>query len=434
MKLPSIFRRKEKSFTGSYPLPISGGSIPSSWDLNWWQQGKSPVHNGSTAIVQACTDAYAHTIATLTAYHYSLDDNGTKEPIEGTALARLLYKPNSYQTATDFRLNLIKALLLKGNAYVVGFRNARNEFDSIHQLNNAGTMPYIDEETKAVFYAAGDNPMLGNIDAMIPQRDIMHIRMYTPRHPLVGVSPLENAALSMSANASISAHQANFFNNMSRPSGVLSTEQKLTKDQMLQLRQAWESQAQHMESGGIPILSSGITWEPMSLSSIDSQIVEAFNLTINDVARAFRVPLPLVQQHDQGSTYNNVEQLYAQWLSGGLGFIVEHLEQNFNAFFGLPRKQGTEFDTASLLRSDFKAKVEGFTKLVQGGVMTPNEARSRMDGLKPVPNGDDAYMQAQMVPLGYVPPEPEPTPEPEPEMDEEEKFILSENMFLKGMM
>jgi len=426
MKLRNLFSRKTKSVTGSYPLPITGGSIPADWNLGWWQEGKDPLQSGgATAIVQACTDAYAHTVATLHAYHYSADANGTKTPIEGSGLARILHRPNVYQTSTDFRLNMLKALYLKGNAYVVGLRNGRNEFDSIHLLPNAGTMPYIDAETQSVFYAVGDNPMLGKIETMIPARDIMHLRMYCPRHPLIGVSPLENAALSMSANASISAHQANFFSNMSRPSGVLSTDQKLTADQMLQLRGAWESQAKRMESGGIPILSSGIKWEAMSLTSVDSEIIQAFNMTINDVARAFRVPLPLVQQHDQGSTYNNVEQLYSQWLSGGLGFIVEHLEQNFNHFFGLPKNQGTEFDTNSLLRSDFQAKVEGYTKLVQGGVMTPDEARNRMDSLKPVPHGDKVYMQQQMVELGYEPPEPEPVQVPvEPEMDEDEKVML----------
>ena len=414
---------------------MSGGRIPAGWGLNWWQQGKDPVQGGSTAIVGACTDAYAQTIATLASFHYEKKD-GTKTPIDGSALARILQKPNSYQTSSDLKLNMVKNLLYKGNAYVLGLRNGRNEFETIHLLPSTGTMPYIDPDTKSIFYAVGDNPLVGEIEGLVPARDVMHIRLFTPRHPLVGVTPLENAALAVIANSAISGHQAAFFNNMTRPSGVLSTEQTLTKEQMKQLREAWESQAQHMASGGIPILSSGIGFEQMSLTSVDSQIIEAFNMTINDVARAFRVPLPLVQQHAEGSTYNNVEQLYAQWLSGGLGFMVEHVEQNFNAFFALPRTQGTEFSTDSLLRTDFKGKVDGYTKGIQGGLFTPDEARSKFDGLKPIPNGDVAYMQQQMVPLGYIPPEPaaviEPEPEPEPD-DEEDKIILISDYLRKGI-
>ena len=441
MRFRDLFKGKAKTEVvakageAMYPLPVSGGAVPASWSLNWWQEGKSPVMQGGTAALQACTDAYAHTVATLIGSHYEKDDVGTKTPIKTSALARILHRPNGYQTSTDFKLNMIKGLMLDGNAYVVGLRNGRNEFESIHLVPHNGTTPYIDEETSSVFYGIGSNPLL-NIEGLIPQRDVMHLRLYCPRHPLVGVSPVVNAAMSLAANAAISSHQAAFFQNMSRPSGVLSTEQKLNAEQMKQLRLAWESQAKNMESGGIPILSSGISWEPMSLSAIDSQIVEAFNMTVNDIARAYRVPLPLVQLHNEGATYNNVEQLYAQWLSGGLGFLVEHIEQNFSYFFGLPQNQGTEMDTDTLLRSDFKGKVEGYTKGIQGGLFAPNEARRRFNGLKPVPHGDDVYVQQQMVPLGWTEQntapdtlpvdDPPPTPPDETEEEEEERRILTE--------
>ena len=395
-------------------ISVSTGSIPTDWDWNWWQQGKNPVSSSGNATLQGGTDAYAQTISVLNPIHYRRDAEGTKETIKSSALTRVLFRPNKYQTRSDFMLNMTKSLYFTGNSYVVGIRNERNEISSVHLMPSAGTMPYIDPDTQMVFYSFGQNPLVGDIEVMIPARDVMHIRLHCPRHPLVGVSPIESAALSVSSNNSISAHQANFFQNMSRPSGVLSTEQKLNPEQMRQLREAWESQAKKMESGGIPILSSGITWEPMSLSAIDAQIVEAFNMTVNDIARALRIPLPLVQLHNEGSTYNNVEQLYSQWLSGGLGFLIEHIEQNFNYFFSLPKDQGMEFDTDTLLRTDFKGRVEGYTKGIQGGLFTPDEARMKFGGLATVENGDKAYMQAQMVPLGWQPTEPEPVaPEPD---------------------
>jgi len=426
---------REKSITGGYDT--SAGFIPSSWNWNWWQEGKNPMNNTSSVTAQACTDAYAHTIATLKGYHYKLDEDKTKTPVETSALSRILHRPNSYQTSSDFILNLVKSVLLKGNGYVYGLRNDRNEIESVHLMHPDGTLPYIDSGTQSIFYALGENPLLGKVEALVPQRDIMHIRLYCPRHPLVGVSSIEYAALSIAANAAISSHEANFFNNMSRPSGVLSTDLKLNKEQMAQLREAWESQAKNMDSGGIPILSSGIKWEPMALSSIDAQIVDAFNMTVNDIARAFRVPLPIIQLHNEASTYNNVEQLYAQWLSGGLGFLIEHIEQNYSYFFGLKRNEGTELDTETLLRTDFKGKVDGYSKGIQGGLFTPNEGRKKFNGLKPLPNGDVAYMQQQMVPLGWTPepaPAAEPLPEPEPIMDEETELAVVEQLLTKAIM
>jgi phage portal protein BeeE len=193
-------------------------------------------------------------------------------------------------------------------------------------------------------------------------------------------------------------------------------------------------------------LGSGIKWEPMSISSQDSQLIQAFQMTVEDVARAFRVPLPLVGDY-RHSTYNNVEQLVSSWLATGLGFLLEHIEVCIDKFFQLPREQFTEFDVESLLRTDFSTRVDGYTKAIQQGLMTPNEARAKMGGLPSVEKGDVVYAQAQMRPLGeeaavVIPeaPAPEPVaeieqtePEPEAAVDSDEERNTSV-YYLKGLL
>lgn len=410
--LSKIFGRgKATEKQMGYPLPISGGMIPGGWPWNWWQQGKNPVHGGTTATVEACVNAYAETLASMSVGVYSVADDGHKTRKANIAADRILRNPNQYQTSSDFELNMIKALMIHGNAYAVALRNDRNEVSELHQIPSQSTQPYIEPETRQIFYGAGDNPVLGDLSALIPARDVLHIRLYTPRHPLVGVSPIEHAAGAIAANSSITNHQAAFFSRMSRPSGVLSTEQKLNREQMVQLRQAWEEQSKGLDSGGIPILSSGIKWEQMAISSQDAQLVDAFNMSVTDIARAFRVPLPLVQLYEN-ATYNNVEQLYAQWLSGGLGFLLEHVERSMEKFFTLPANMVVNYDADSLLRTDFAARVEGYTRLVQSGVMTVNEARVKVDGMPPVDNGDQPIVQQQMVPLGWTEQQAEQEPAP----------------------
>ena len=123
---------------------------------------------------------------------------------------------------------------------------------------------------------------------------------------------------------------------------------------------------------------------------------------------------------------------------------MEHIETSFDKFFGLPRGQFTEFDVDSLLRTDFQTRIDGYTRAIQQGLMTPNEARAKMGGLPSVDNGDVVYAQAQMQPLGYEPPEPEPVAEPvealpeaeaeegaEAEQDEAEKNVV---VYLKGLI
>jgi phage portal protein BeeE len=172
-------------------------------------------------------------------------------------------------------------------------------------------------------------------------------------------------------------------------------------------------QSQGLNSGGVPILSNGLKWQGLSINSQDAQLVAAFNMTVEDVARAFRVPLPIVGAY-QHSTYNNVEQLISLWMATGLGFVLEHLEQSFDAMFELPANEFCEFDTDTLLRTDFAGRIEALTKGISGGLYAPNEARAK-EGLKSVAFGDEPRVQAQVVPLsqvGAVPATPTPSATP----------------------
>jgi HK97 family phage portal protein len=400
--------------------PTMEGGLPVTWPSNWWQRNLQPFGGGATAILQACIDAYAQTIASLRAAHRKHGKNGGSDFVKTSALARVLHRPNAYQTRSDFMLNLVWSLLSHGNGYAWAQRDEVGTIIALHLFDPRNAAPYIDPETGSVFYSLGGNPFVAaGIAYMIPARDVLHVRLHTPRHPLVGVTPAVAAALALAANSAITGHQAAFFGNMARPSGVLSTEQSLTKVQIETLRAAWEAQSAGMNSGGVPILANGLKWQGLSINSQDSQVVQAFNMTVEDVARAFRVPLPLVGAY-QHATYNNVEQLISLWMATGLGFVLEHIELAFDALFELPVGDFTEFDTETLLRTDFKGRIEALTKGIAGGLYSPNEARGK-EGLPSVEYGDEPRVQAQVVPLsqvGATPAPSAPTAEPAPLEDE----------------
>jgi len=104
------------------------------------------------------------------------------------------------------------------------------------------------------------------------------------------------------------------------------------------------------------------------------------------------------------------------WLSTGLGFCLNHIEQAFDRLFDLrgEPEEYCEFDTGALLRSAMKDRIEALVRGVQGGVFAPNEARN-MEGLDSVPFGDEPRTQAQVVPLsaaGSIPSAPGPAVSP----------------------
>ena len=351
--------------------------------------------------VYACVMAIARAMSQCYPKHIRVQ-NGTFTEITNSAAYRVLLNPNGYQTSPDFILNLIALALFDGEAFAIVTRNDRFEVSSIHLLPRGTCTPVIDSESREIFYAVGENPLApGGADYVAPARDILHLRFHTPRHPLVGESAIKAAALAIGINVSLTKTQAAFFANMNRPSGIISTDAVLNREQLTSLRTAFEEQAKGMAAGKIPVLAGGLKFQPLSINSQDAQLVEAQRMSLEDICRVFGVPPPLVGELSH-ATLSNAETLVQHFLSMSLGSYLEHTERAFDRLFGLSGgNEYVELDTAALLRTDFAGRIDGLTKAVQGGLMTPSEARGR-EGLGPIAGGDSAYLQRQMVPIDKI--------------------------------
>jgi HK97 family phage portal protein len=374
------------------------GALEDGWQRNL---RVDPTTARLVPAVHACIMVIARSISQCYPKHIRELEGGKTTEVRNSAAYRVLRNPNSYQTTPEFLLNMIATALTEGEAFAVATRNARTEVDSLHLLPPRACAPYVDSETKEVFYAVGANPLgPGGTEYMAPARDILHLRFYTPRHPLIGETPIKAAALAIGINVALARGQAAFFANMSRPSGVLSTDVALTKDQMLQLRAAFDEQSQGMAAGKIPILANGLKFQQLSISSQDAQLVQAQQMSLEDICRVFGVPPPLVGDLNH-ATLNNSETLIQHFMSMSLGSYLEHLDRAFDRLFQLPDREYIELDTTALLRTNFLTRIDGLTKAVQGGVFTPNEARAR-EGFGPIEGGDAAYLQRQMVPIDQI--------------------------------
>src|SRR5262249_25099870 len=123
-----------------------------------------------------------------------------------------------------------------------------------------------------------------------------------------------------------------------------------------------------------------------------------------------RIPLQLLGLG--GAPFSSTEALMSFWLSTGLGFALNHVEEAIDKLFrleGLPTEY-TEFDTSALLRTAQKDRIEALARAVQSGILAPNEARNQ-EGFDSVPYGDEPRVQAQVIPLsaaGSIPAAPTP--------------------------
>src|SRR4029077_1558773 len=252
---------------------------------------------------------------------------------------------------------------------------------------------------------------------VVPARDVLHIKLDTRRNPLIGETWLSALASEVATHSAIYNSMSTFSNNMSRPSGVLTTDLQIKKEDRDELRARWNEQAKGMNAGGVPILTHGLKFQPISISNQDAQIVEQHKMTDQKIASVFGVPAILLGITDT-ATQKSAEALMAEWLASGLGFVINHIEQAFDKFIGLATspagREWTEFDTRMLLRSMFKDRIDGLARGVQGGIYSPNEAR-RLEGLPEAEDGDEPRVQEQVGPLSAwdkQPPKPAMPPPP----------------------
>ena len=416
MRLPSIVAKALALVTkgegeyrpGPYNLPVTGGwlTAEAGSNLNWWQLGYDPVNYSETsAIVEACVSAYSQTIAMCPGDHWRLNEKGGRDRVINSSLARLLRRPNNYQSISDFLLNLTRSLYLDGNAYALGLRNDRFEISELHLMHPRQSGPQVVRQTGEVFYRLGGNDVMdlrfGQAPLLVPARDVLHVRLHTSRrypYPLIGESPLAAAMPDIMASSAITQQQINYYLNQARPSAVLSTDLQLDKDQVQALRDRWNEQVRGLQQGGTPILTAGLKVQPWGVSAKDADIAEIAKMSGQNIALAYRIPLQLLGLG--GTAYSSTELMMQSWIASGLGFAINHIEEAFGLLFKLRGQpdEYIEFDTAALLRSAMRDRIDALARGVQGGIYSPNEARER-EGLDSVEYGEEPRVQQQVVPL-----------------------------------
>lgn len=403
--LPSWTKRSKEGEYRPGPYALSDGwlSAKAGKFWNFWQMGYSVQPYGeSSAMVEACVSAYAQTVAMCPGDHWRTMPNGGRERAVNSALTRWLRRPNDYQTISDFLLNLTRRLYERGEVYAVGIRNERNEVVETHLMKDGQPMIGADG---SIFYWLGGNEIIERrfrFDLPVPARDVLHIRLHTPMHPLKGVSPILATTLERAMAGAALNQQVAFYLNQARPSFILETDQKLTADQTRELRKLWDEQTQGEGAGGTPFLSWGLKAKAVTVGAKDTELAEMLKITDQSIALAFRLPLQVLGVGD--TPFASTEALMSSWKSSGLGFCLNHIEEAIGTLFGLKGQpdEYLEFDTDALMRSNFKDMIEGLARGTISGIYAPDEARNKI-GLPSVPGGvgKEPRVQQQVVPLSF---------------------------------
>lgn len=418
----------------SAPVPARYGflgPIYEPWGGAWQQHAVAETRENllTFSAVYACIALISGDVAKLRAKLTRRDENGIWNEVDASPFLPVLRKPNHYQTRIQlFELWLVSKLLY-GNSYILKERDARGVVSSIYVLDPTRVMPLV-AMSGDIFYQLSRDDISGlSTDVTVPESEIIHDRGMCLYHPLVGVSPIHACAYSGTQGVKIQRNSATFFQNMSRPSGMLTGPGTIPDETAARLKKEWERNFGGGNLGRIAVAGSGLDFKTFSIPAQEAQLIEQLKWTTEDVARAFGVPLHMIGA-GAGPTYASEQARTLAYYTQTLQKYIESIELLLDEGLGLPFDMGSELDLEGLLRMDSKTRAETREIEIRSATLKPDEAR-RSENRPPVTGGDAVYMQQQNYSLAalakrdakadpFETAKPEPKPESKPSVDDDE--------------
>lgn len=326
--------------------------------------------------VSACVMLIADSIAQMSCHVYRKTDSGRIRD-ERPALSYLLRKrPNFDDAPFTFKQTVITDLLIDGNAFVFVARNPDGTPKSL--------TPLIPELVRICFDDNGnvyyEYSCRGTIYKFRPDY-VLHIPAY--RYGTIrGASPLAYAFHAAKLGLTLDE-----YTNASFDGGIHSkllievpqTEKKFDKVDAQKLKERILDAYGGREHSNDPfIVANGMKASALDLASnSDAQLAENRTYSEREVAKIFRVPLFMLGKDD--SKFTNQEQANTFFLQHTLSPWIVRLQQYFDRLLTHPFGDDyyVEFDTDTMLRADYKSRMEMYTKGLTNGVYTPNQIFER---------------------------------------------------------
>jgi HK97 family phage portal protein len=352
------------------------------------------------ATVFSCLTLIKSDIGKLRLRLVKMTEDGIWQETSSPAFSPVLRKPNRYQTRQQFIEQWVISLLSHGNAFVLKDRDQRGIVTGLYVLDPrlVRTLVALDG---AVYYQLNEDD-LNKITEQntVPASEIIHDRINTLFHPLVGLSPIFACGLAATQALNIQRNSALFFENMSKPGGILTAPGSIPDETAERLKKHFQDNFSGGNIGKVAVLGDGLTYEAMSVTPIDAQLVEQLKMSAEQICSVFHVPAYMVGAAP-APAYNNIEALNQQYYSQCLQALIEGIEAHLDEGLNLPDRYGTEFNLDDLLRMDSQTLTNTLKEQVGAGISEPNEARKRLN-LPPAYGGNTPYMQQQNYSLAAL--------------------------------
>ena len=270
-------------------------------------------------------------------------------------------QPNPFQDIHSFRRNMFMDLLIDGNIFLYW------DGQHLYQLPANKVTIYSDEKTYVEKYT-----FQGTIDFNV--NEIIHIKDNSAISLYRGASRLRPALRTMKLMKSMRDFQDNFFTNGAVPGLVIRSPDVLSHRIKERMKEDWKTSYRPQSGGRSPlILDGGMVVDPLTTVSFkDLDFAGSIDSNEKVILKALGVPPVLVDSGNNANLRPNHRLYYLETIIP----IIKKVNSALQMFFGFEIIENVAGIPA--LQPELRDEAAFYSTLVNGGIITANEARIGM--------------------------------------------------------
>jgi HK97 family phage portal protein len=357
----------------NYLLGLSGGRSKAGIDVNL----RTAL---GVSTVFACIKVISEGCAQVPCKIYRMRGDGMREEARDHPLWPLLYrKPNQFQTAFEFREQIIAHAALTGNAFIVVIPDGRGRPSELLPVE-PGLARIEQLPDRSLRYWMRNTDRSSEVE--IPPSMMWHLRGPS-WNGWAGMDILRLARDSIGMAMATESFGSEMFANGVRLSGHLEIAGNPSPEVIENIRQTWANT--YSGSGNrlqTALLTGGVEFKPHEIKADEAQYIETRKFLIPEICRFFRV-MPIMVGHQDGTaSYASVEQMFLAHRTHTLGPWFERFEQSAEcALLSKGERESYEIELIEhgLTRGTARERAETLAILRQNGAITGNDMREAMD-------------------------------------------------------
>lgn len=354
-------------------------------------------------IASQCIDIISGSIAQMPVYLYKRNKDGSRTEIEDDNRVKLLnVSPSKHTGAYQYKKQIVRDHLLHGGGYSSIEKSDNDGFgfivDELYYLPKSNLNITTTKSTykpigaKFDITSDGGGIQKGKVIDTLNENNVLRV-LKDSKDGFKGIGVLETGRDVFERALHEAFFLKNIFQRGAFPSGVLTTNSRLSQTAIDRLRATWaDLYGGSNNNAKTVILEEGMEYKPLQHSPADIQLNETRKSTMSEICSLFGVPESMITT--AANKYGSIEQNNLHLLKHTLAPIINAFEDGLNLSLLDETEQNEyffEFDVEQLSRATEKERVESFATAVNGSILTVNEVRQKL-GYNKVAGGDDLLM------------------------------------------